>query len=103
MNKSISKANEIRDLIENTATLFYQQKNELGYSQLSKTLEALVIGLNELITNIKSAEERENKEKKINLVLSEAMKAIEVNDTILLSDILLFDLADLIKDLEITM
>lgn len=79
------------------------KKNELGYSQLSKTLEALVIGLNELITNIKSAEERENKEKKINLVLSEAMKAIEVNDTILLSDILLFDLADLIKDLEITM
>ncbi|MBB2184194.1 hypothetical protein H0486_15045 [Lachnospiraceae bacterium MD1] len=99
MDNFISKINEIQNLIKNTAFLFYQQKNEMGYAQLGETLEALIVGVNELINYEKNEEDIEKKEKRINLVLSEAMKAIEVNDTILLSDILLFDLSDLIKDL----
>ena len=90
---------EATKAIEDNTSLFYQQKNKEAYEMLDSTL-TLLIGTTNKILDLKN----ENKEIKIdgheiNIVLENSMKAIEVSDTILLSDILLFDLKPLLEQI----
>ena len=88
---------EASKAIDDNTALFYQQKVKEGYDMLDNTL-ALLINTNNVIleTRIGSKEKDINQEV-LNIVLSNAMIAIENGDTILLSDILYFDLKPLLE------
>lgn len=74
--------------IEENTLLFYQQKNKEGFTKLDGTLAKLI----ETISTIQGSNLNNIDEKKLNEILSNAMNAIAAEDTILLSDILYFDL-----------
>lgn len=91
----INLKNAIQDAlqaIEQTTTLFYQQKNSEGYQQLNQTLNLLMQAVNMIITSKINGNQINIDEQKLNIVLGRAMTAIEQGDTILLSDILVFEL-----------
>lgn len=80
---------QIIDSIDETTTLFYQRKTEEGYQRLQTTLEEIVGAVDRLYTqkNVQA-----NNSNDILNILGTAMTALENKDTILLSDILKFDL-----------
>lgn len=84
--------NEALECIEQTTTLFYQQKNKEGYLSLNLTLNTLINTINLILSPELENNEIYIDEQKLNTILANAMKAIELNDTILLSDILIFEL-----------
>jgi hypothetical protein len=72
--------------------LFYQQKNKEGYESLNETLTILI-----QTVDLMSKAESENVNlsidvNQINQFLGNAMRALQQKDTILLSDILTFDI-----------
>lgn len=86
--------NVIKSIDENT-NLFYQNKKNKGYEELNDTL----LLISNLIDEILSYEEKTIGEKKSEIkfieILSEAMKALEKRDELLLSDILQYDLKEM--------
>lgn len=82
-------------IADNTA-LFYQQKQKDGYDMLDCTLTLLVQATNKILDSQLENNELIMDQGKLNEVLSSAMNAIEGGDTILLSDILYFDLKPLL-------
>lgn len=89
--------------IENTTELFYQQKSEEGYQLLDDTLQILIRLVNK-IAQVKS----EDKEVPIDegiltSVLTEAMKAMESKDEVLLSDILEYELKTMLIETKETL
>lgn len=76
--------NKIMLGIEATSTCFYQQKVKEGFEYLNETLKSISMGVEFILTQDTS--------NKIMKVLLSAMEALEVKDTILLSDIILYDL-----------
>lgn len=85
--------------IEEATDLFYQHQDHKGYLKLDETigqLMELADGLREVV-----AENPEIEVQEFLSVLAEAMSALEDRDTVLLSDILQYDLIDqlqVIKD-----
>jgi hypothetical protein len=97
----INLKNTIQDAvqaIEQTTTLFYQQKNSEGYQQLNQTLNSLMQAVDVIITAKVNGNHINIDEQKLNAVLGRAMTAIENEDTILLSDILVFELKCMLED-----
>ncbi len=84
--------------IEITTNLFYQQKNQEGFAQL----EGIVYLLNNITNSISKLESEGNHVNidivKINQILTDAMNALENLDTILLSDILNYELKEMLID-----
>lgn len=76
--------NKIMYGIEATSTCFYQQKVKEGYEYLDETLKCIALGVEYIV-----AQDVNNK---VIGILLYAMKALEDRDTILLSDIILYDL-----------
>lgn len=87
--------NESIQSIERTTDIFYQQKNKQGYKELENTLALLTQTMNEIFTYKLEGHEVGIDENQLIQVLTEAMKAIEVKDTVLLSDILQYELKEL--------
>lgn len=83
------KLKQTIDSIEETTTLFYQKKTDDGYQRLQATLEEIVGCVDQLY---KQEDNKTNHSDKILNILSTAMTALENKDTILLSDILRYDL-----------
>lgn len=81
--------------IEQTVELFYQQKNEEGFKQLDYTLTMLIKVMNDIFAYQSAGHSIGIDENQLVQVLAEAMKAMEVKDTVLLSDILQYDLKEL--------
>lgn len=88
---------EIIQTIQNTTKLFYQQKNQEGFAALDATLDTLMKGVSDILIYHKGKEELIN-ENMLNVVLTEAMKALEQKDTILLSDILIYEVNDMLEE-----
>lgn len=82
-------------IADNTA-LFYQQKQKDAYDMLDSTLALLVQATNKVLDSQLESNELIIDQGKLNEILSSAMNAIEDGDTILLSDILYFDLKPLL-------
>lgn len=89
---------ELKKNLEIATDLFYRQYTEMGY----KTLLILLDKLSEFMICL----EKENidgmyDEQIINLskVLSESLKAMENNDSILLADMLEYDLKEILEDI----
>lgn len=85
------------DSINITAELFYQQNVQEGYIKLKQTLDIISNLAN--ITYIDKVEQEENTNivNSINEILNQALQAMEQGDTILLSDILSYDLKELLE------
>ena len=85
--------------IEDNTSLFYQQKNKEGYEKLNNTLELLIKTSNGILGLQKDISGLFIDEQELNNILGNAMNAIESGDSILLSDILYFDLRPLLEQI----
>lgn len=83
--------------IEENSVLFYQQKNKDGYEMLDNTLKILIKAADGILVTQKEKSGSYIDDKKLNAILVNAMNAIESGDTILLTDILCFDLKPLLE------
>lgn len=83
---------EARKAVEHTADLFYQQKNSDGYMELNLTITKLMLVVDGLMHRQTMDNERLIVDQTFNSALAKAMEAIEHKDTILLADILTFDI-----------
>jgi len=96
LKKILSEAIES---IDTTTGLFYQQKNKEGYQSLNETLTILIQTV-DLISKTESENVKLNIDvHQINLFLENAMKAMQQKDTILLSDILSFDIKNSLNNI----
>lgn len=84
------------DSIEVTTGLFYQQNIRDGYTNLEQTLNHL-----SLLTNLTNKDDTSEGSfllaEQFNDILKEALLALEQEDTILFSDILQYDLKELLE------
>lgn len=85
------------DSIEETCTIFYQQKNEEGYQLLDRTIKLLTSIIDELYMLKSKGINIGINENELMMRLSDAMDALQAKDTILLSDIMKFEVLELIK------
>lgn len=83
--------------IDEVTELFYQQKDKEGYVKFEETLNFLVLILDSM---------ENDKEGNFNIdhqgfneKLVEAMKALEEKDTVLLADILKYEISEMLDDL----
>lgn len=93
--------NEIEGIIQSiddTTLLFYQQKNEDGYAQLDQLLGKIMQGMNDILLLKANGHNIPLQEDQLNQVLFKAMKAMESKDTILLSDILSYEVKVLLNN-----
>lgn len=98
-----NKIEEAIKAIDKTTVLFYQNKNNEGYKQLEDTLDVISSTINEIMVYKQQDEEKNNSEiNNLNVVLMDAMKALENRDTLLFSDIIQYDLKELLKKFEFT-
>lgn len=98
MNIIRDEIKEVIRAIDETTALFYQQKNKEGYQMLDPTLKSIMTVVNMIFTIKTEINQIQIDEQKLNTVLGNAMKAIERGDTILLSDILHFDLRNMLDN-----
>ncbi len=98
MEKLKENIKNIIDAIEVTTNLFYQQKNQEGFTEL----EGIIYLLNNMTNRVSEFELEGNYVNidivKINQILTDAMNALENLDTILLSDILNYELKEMLID-----
>lgn len=92
---------EMVDAIDRTTTLFYQQKVDEGYESLYLTLGIITQGMNCLFRYKELNDKFVLDEAQLNQILSQAMAAIEEKDTILLSDILQYELKEFLQNIVI--
>lgn len=87
---------ETMQMAEETAALFYQQKNKEGLQILETVIGKIMNTITEIINyqaehNIKIFEDRI-----FNIILTEAMKAIENKDMVLFADLLVYEINDVL-------
>ncbi len=81
--------------IEETTTLFYQNKMQIGYQKLEELISSIDLAMVELSEmDIKILEEG-----KLTSILTEAMNAMEHQDALLLADILEYELKEVFQRL----
>lgn len=89
---------EAINAIGQTTTLFYQHKTQEGYEQFNQTLNVLMQAINLILVAKSQGISIDIDEQKLNTVLGNAMAAMEQGDTILISDILIFELKEMFED-----
>lgn len=87
------------DRIDENTKLFYQNKIDEGYAQLDETLRIIGIAIDDILRFQKESKNESASEAKLVQVLTEAMNALEVRDTLLLSDILLYELKEVFNEI----
>lgn len=92
LNISVKLANE-------TTELMYQQKNELGLSKLNELIDILSQIINYLIQEKAKGTIIVIDESELLNIITNALKALEVKDMILLSDILKYDLINILAQI----
>lgn len=90
-----NEINSIIDHIDTTTMLFYQQKNESGYKELEQLLISLTHGANDILALMEKGIITFHMND-FNESLLMAMKAMECKDMILLSDILCYDIKEML-------
>lgn len=93
-DKLYSELNETIQLINHTVINFYQQNLKQGYAELDKTLVSIINVMNHIYEFRINHPTMTLDESKFNETLKDAMTSIEINDYILLSDILKYDIVE---------
>lgn len=88
--------------IDQTTDYFYQNNPNKGFAELDTTIVILSQAINEIYVYNQQQKNQQINDKEILGVLSEAMKAMETKDMILLADILQYDLKVLLKEAQKT-
>ena len=83
--------------IEEVAALFYQQQENLGYNKLNPTLNEIELALNEIFRLKNNNKEIQIDEQEIIGRLNDAMEALAIKDSVLLADILQYEVAEQFK------
>lgn len=90
---------QLEQQIDTVSELFYQQKDSEGYSQL----DAVVVNVAKVIETVYTAnpgdEAAIEKIDKLTTVLHETMGAMEDKDTILLADMLKYEILEVLQSL----
>lgn len=97
MNMVRSKIDETIRIIDDNTDLFYQNKIDEGYKYLDKTLIKISDIIEEVIEYQKQSGEDIHGEKIVG-ILTEAMKALEKKDALLLADILQYELKEILEE-----
>lgn len=84
--------------IEGVTTFFYQQKDKEGYDKFNETITAIGTAMDEIHKHSAGSELFSAIENNINDYLNCAMEALVIKDSILLADILLYEIAEQFKD-----
>jgi hypothetical protein len=85
-------------VVEKTAALFYQQKVQEGYERLDTALQCLIFTMNLIVAYQADRNEEIADEDLMNTALTEAMKAMEQKDIVLLADILIYEVNGLLEE-----
>lgn len=80
--------------IKETTELFYQQKEHNGYQKLNATLLSVSNGIECLFATLNQDNPPEFDQNEILSILNNAMNAMQEKDTVLLADILQYDLLE---------
>ena len=100
LQKSLDIAIERID--ENTK-LFYQNKTQIGYKELDETLRLIGIFIDEYLKYQEDLGVDKTDETKLIEILSNAMNALEQQDGLLLSDILQYELMEMLIEIRETL
>lgn len=87
-----TKITEIMQQIDSVTELFYQQKEQEGYSALNELLPNLVAGVDAIYQYKQQHDEIPFDEQELQTALVDAMNALEEKDTVLLADVLKYDI-----------
>lgn len=87
--------NEIKEVTEH----FYQQKEHKAYVQLSHTMQSITTVIETLFSGVGKENAPVFSIENLTKVLSEAMNALEVRDSVLLADILQYDLMEQLEEI----
>ena len=85
--------------IEEVTVLFYQQQENLGYNKLNPALNKIELALNEIFRLKNDNNEIQIDEQRIIGRLSDAMEALAIKDSVLLADILQYEVAEQFKNI----
>lgn len=83
---------QIMQQIDHVTELFYQQKEQEGYSALNDLLSNLATSIDVLYQYKQQHEEIAFDEQEFQAALVDAMNALEEKDTVLLADVLKYDI-----------
>ncbi len=86
--------NIVQDMIKQTAELFYRQNEKDGYEAMTKLLDQMDLMMNHLVIAIQTKKADNADPGKLLQILGEAMQAMNKKDSVLLADILQYDLTE---------
>lgn len=98
MEQLISSMKETVQMIEDTTTLFYQQKNQEGFLALDAMLHSIVNTVGKIENYQALLDEKIFDSEIFSVVLTEAMKALEQKDMVLVSDIMIFEVITMFEE-----
>ena len=84
--------------VEATASLFYQQKNQEGFQALEPLINGIMTTVNHIQDYQLSGHKIIFEDQIFNTVLTAAMKAIEEKDTVLIADILIYEVNEMFQE-----
>lgn len=85
--------------IERVTDYFYKQQNQTGYSELDQVITDISLTIDTIFKYRLEKQTINLDEQKLIATLTEAMKAIEGKDSILLADIFQYDLLEQFHDI----
>lgn len=85
--------------IDRTADLFYQDKENLGYKDMENTLFVIGNAIESINEYYSQQEQGPIIMKEVNEILMKAMKAMEDKDSLLLSDVLQYELKEFFQQM----
>ena len=88
---------ELISQIEEITEFFYQQKNNSGYQKLIPVIDSLTKVVDE-ISELEQESSLVEKKDRFKGILNDAMEAMVNNDTILLADILKYDISEILTE-----
>lgn len=97
MNNLKQNIDEIILLISETTDFFYQQKDKEGYDKLNITLGKLMDFTIQLQNHL---EDLDFDNDKFNSDLMEVMNSLETKDTVMLSDILVYEITEQLQGIK---
>lgn len=99
MNHLNMTINELKVEVGEITGSFYQRNDTIGYQKLIPCIDSLTRIVDDVST-IEPSPELVDKKNKLTSILNDAMEAMIHKDTILLADILKYDLLDLLTELQ---
>lgn len=100
MNQIKKNIQDVVNTIRSTTELLYQQKTVEAYATMDVTLNAVGQVVDSLHKYKQMQEGFEFDEERVVLSLTEALEALEMQDTILLADILEYDFIEYLQEVE---